>query len=127
MVERLVICGGLPTTKAGTQNSIELDVSAPDRSAQRVNLKLGDLSARMVEDVPLVLTDLIEIAAYVYCADQFTSRGGEMMSGMGKDWSRSFRFRDSRSQFAYLEPCGRPGNLGRHPRLLVRRPVRLRV
>jgi 7-cyano-7-deazaguanine synthase in queuosine biosynthesis len=93
MVERLVICGGLPTTKAGTQNSIELDVTAPERSARRVNLKLGDLSTRMVEGVPLVLTDLIEIAAYVYCADQFTSRGGEMMSGMGKDWSRSFRFK----------------------------------
>lgn len=93
MAERLVICGGLPAAASGKEDVLELDVKASEGAGSRVNLKLGDLSVRMVEDVPHVLTDLIEIAAYVYCADQFTRRGGETMSDMGRDWFRRFRFR----------------------------------
>ena len=36
---------------------------------------------------------MLEIAAYVYCADQFTKRGTELMTNMGADWRRKFRFR----------------------------------
>ena len=93
MAERLVICGGLPAPAPGKEDVLELDAKASEGAASRVNLKLGDLSVRMVEDVPHVLTDLIEIAAYVYCADQFTRRGGETMSDMGRDWFRRFCFR----------------------------------
>lgn len=93
MAERLVICGGLPAAASGKEDVLELDVKASEGAVNRVNLKLGDLSVRMVEDVPHVLTDLIEIAAYVYCADQFTRRGGETMLDMGRDWFRRFRFR----------------------------------
>ena len=93
MAERLVICGGLPAPASGKEDVLELDAKASEGAASRVNLKLGDLSVRMVEDVPHVLTDLIEIAAYVYCADQFTRRGGETMSDMGRDWFRRFCFR----------------------------------
>ena len=45
-----------------------------EHAPNRVNLKLGDISTRMAQDVPPVLTDLLELAVYVYCADQFTSR-----------------------------------------------------
>src|SRR5262249_23548258 len=41
---------------------------------------------------PALLLDLIEIASYVYCADQAISRGGAAQRGMGADWRRSFRF-----------------------------------
>src|SRR5262249_46190508 len=34
----------------------------------------------------------LEIATYVYCADQATSRGGDAQVGMGAAWRRSFRF-----------------------------------
>ncbi|GIX11796.1 7-cyano-7-deazaguanine synthase [Elioraea sp.] len=93
MAERLVVCGGLPAAATGKEDVLELDATASEGAASRVNLKLGDLSVRMVEDLPHVLTDLIEVAAYVYCADQFTRRGGETMSDMGRDWFRRFRFR----------------------------------
>jgi hypothetical protein len=46
----------------------------------------------MVAPVPDHLIDLIEIAAYIYCADQATSRGGEVQAGMGSHWRRRFRF-----------------------------------
>ncbi len=93
MTERLVICGGLPAGGACTKDILALDANAPDDSPTHVNLKLGDISTRMVEDVPPVLTDLLEIAAYVFCADQCTGRGGDTLPEMGKDWRRRFRFR----------------------------------
>lgn len=36
---------------------------------------------------------MLEIAAYVYCADQFTTRGSELLTDMGADWRRKFRFK----------------------------------
>ena len=60
--------------------------------AQNITLKLEDISKKMVRNVPGLLIDLIEIATYVYCADQAISRGGPAQVGMGADWRRSFRF-----------------------------------
>src|SRR5262249_53653313 len=45
-----------------------------------------------VRNIPGLLIDLIEIATYVFCADQAISRGGEAQQGMGADWRRDFRF-----------------------------------
>jgi 7-cyano-7-deazaguanine synthase in queuosine biosynthesis len=51
------------------------------------------VTATPADNIPDVLTDMLEIAAYVYCADQFTKRGTELMTNMGADWRRKFRFR----------------------------------
>lgn len=94
MVERLVLCGGL-TTKKGEPDPdrvTRLDTQAMEGSLDKVNLQLRDISTRMVQNVPDVLTDLVEIAAYVYCADQFTKRGTDLMRDMGADWRRNFDF-----------------------------------
>jgi hypothetical protein len=92
MPERLVLCGGL---KAGRQGSdaLHIDVNAPTGSPHRVNMQIGDLSKRLADNIPDVLTDMLEIAAYVYCADQFTKRGTNQMTGMGAEWRRQFRFK----------------------------------
>lgn len=92
MPERVVLCGGLPAERCAGE-ILEIDVNGPKGAPNRVNLHLGDICARMVRDIPPVLADLLEIAAYVYCADQFTRRGGDTMAEMGKDWRRRFRFR----------------------------------
>jgi hypothetical protein len=36
---------------------------------------------------------MLEVAAYVYCADQFTKRGTSQMTEMGAEWRRQFRFK----------------------------------
>jgi hypothetical protein len=59
---------------------------------QNASLKLEDVGRMMVANVPDLLVDLVEIATYVYCADQATSRGGDAQRGMGADWRRDFRF-----------------------------------
>jgi uncharacterized protein YciU (UPF0263 family) len=92
MPERFVFCGGV---KAGRNRpgALHIDVHAPVGSPNRVNLELGDLSKRLADNIPDVLTDLLEVAAYLYCADQFTTRGTNQMTDMGAEWRRQFRFK----------------------------------
>ena len=87
MAERLVLCG--VAKRAGTELILRL---ALDGRSQNVTLKLEDISKRLVQNVPDLQIDLIEIASYVYCADQATSRGGDAQVGMGSGWRRGFRF-----------------------------------
>lgn len=87
MSERLVLCGA--AKRAGTDSRLRL---ALDGGSQNVTLKIEDISKRLVKTLPDPLIDLVEIASYVYCADQATSRGGDAQVGMGSGWRRSFRF-----------------------------------
>jgi 7-cyano-7-deazaguanine synthase in queuosine biosynthesis len=87
MPERLILCGGAKRT--GRDSTLRL---ALDGRSQNITLKLEDISKRLVKNVPGLLIDLVEIATYVYCADQATSRGGDAQVGMGSAWRRSFRF-----------------------------------
>jgi len=91
MAERLVVCGGLPVRRHARANTLYLDVNALVGSSKKVNLHLGDISRPLVNNVPDVLADMLEIAAYVHCADQFTTRGSELMSDLGGNWRRKFR------------------------------------
>jgi hypothetical protein len=92
MPERYVYCGGLRPART-RPDALYIDVHAPVGSPDRVNLHIGDLAGPLADNIPDVLTDLLEIAAYVYCADQFTTRGTSQMTHMGAEWRRQFRFR----------------------------------
>jgi Queuosine biosynthesis protein QueC len=87
MHERLVLCGSVKQT--GGDSILRL---ALDGRAQNITLKLEDIGKRLVKNVPDLLIDLVEIATYVFCADQATSRGGNAQVGMGSAWRRDFRF-----------------------------------
>ena len=87
MPERLILCGRARRT--GGDSILRLDLSG---RSQNITLRLEDISRKLVQNVSGPLIDLIEIAAYVYCADQAISRGGEKQRAMGADWRRAFRF-----------------------------------
>lgn len=57
-----------------------------------VVLKIAELAEKLVQDLPPVMFDLIEIAACVYGADSAIPRGGPAALGMGKHWRRNLRF-----------------------------------
>jgi Queuosine biosynthesis protein QueC len=82
MPERYVFCGGL-SAGHNRPEALHIDVNAPARSSKRVNLHIADISGPLADNIPDVLTDMLEIAAYVYCADQFTKRGSTQMTDMG--------------------------------------------
>jgi 7-cyano-7-deazaguanine synthase in queuosine biosynthesis len=87
-----VFCGGLAPPANDASHALVLDTDAPRGSPERVNFDLGSLSRAMVANIPDRLADLIEIAAYVYCADQFSPRDTPLMRDLGAAWRRSFRF-----------------------------------
>jgi 7-cyano-7-deazaguanine synthase in queuosine biosynthesis len=55
-------------------------------------LDIDDIQGRIGRDVPPPLHDLVEIATYVYAADQATGRGGKDVDTFGGSWRRAFEF-----------------------------------
>lgn len=91
--ERLVLCGAAAGSRTKRGEALALNVAAPDGAPERVNLSLAHITSRMAANLPARFVDLLEIACYVYCADQFTRRGSPTLREMGAHWRRRFRFR----------------------------------
>jgi hypothetical protein len=89
MGEILVVCGGAIPPKRRSSETFHLDLSG-----RRANicLRIEDISRRLVANIPNILSDLLEVATYVYCADQLMSRGGNKMQALASEWRRSFSF-----------------------------------
>ena len=85
-----VVCGGevCPAT-AADEEVIQLDVQGPSKN---VNLRIEDLNRTLLSNIPDVLLDLLEVAAYVYCADQKISRGSDKLTDYGRQWRRTLHF-----------------------------------
>src|SRR5689334_4123169 len=88
--ERIVLCGGATRpSRARPHNLIPLALSGRD---QNVTLEVSNLSKQIACDIPDEVADLIEIATYVYCADQAVTRGGPGVADFGKHWRRKLIF-----------------------------------
>lgn len=87
---RLILCGGLSKPRGSPQEKpIHLDLWGDNRN---VDLKIKDISQRLTANIPSRLADLLEVAAYVYAADQATTRGGDGARNLGANWRRNFEF-----------------------------------
>ena len=88
--ERVILCGGLRASgNAKGKATVPLSLWGKDSN---VTLKVGDISRKMVANIAPALIDLLEIATYVYCADQATTRGGGSSRDYGAKWRRQFQF-----------------------------------
>jgi hypothetical protein len=86
----IILCGGAPAPRGVSPDQVvRLDLGGDEPN---VDLEIADISRRLSSDVPDVLMDLIEIASYVYCADQAVTRGGEGVLAFGAHWRRNFNF-----------------------------------
>jgi 7-cyano-7-deazaguanine synthase in queuosine biosynthesis len=88
--ERVILCGGLVAPAGGPKKGT-VALHLWGRHAN-VTLKISDISEKMAANIPPVLVDLLEIATYVYCADQATTRGGGNATNYGAKWRRRFQF-----------------------------------
>lgn len=89
MSKHKVYCGGITPSASGQEEILELDVR---EVSGNINLKIMDIHRSMVVSIPDTLMDLLEVAAYVYCADQRVKRGGDTLSDTGGDWRRDFHY-----------------------------------
>ena len=89
---RLVLCGGARPSVQSQRGEVDSRPLRLDLHASKPNvfLKIANISEAMLQNVPAVLLDLLEIAVYVLAADQATSRGGT--TDAGERWRRRFEF-----------------------------------
>lgn len=90
--ERAILCGSsvggnLPFADP---DPLRLRLWGPHRN---VRLTIEDVRRSMWRDIPTTFHDLLDIASYVYTADQVVRRGGAGVDDMGANWRRHFFFR----------------------------------
>src|ERR1043166_7267841 len=90
--ERAILCGSVK------DGSLPFKDSSPVRlrlwgQHQNVNLTILDVQQAMLKALPSCFLDLIDIATYVYVADQAVPRGGDGVQDFGENWRRNFFFR----------------------------------
>jgi hypothetical protein len=91
--KHLVLCGGLDLGKKRTPlRPLPLRLGKEEGKGQ-IHLDVDAITEKMVANLPSVLHDLLEVATYVYVADQATSRGGTRSFDYGYGWHRDFVFR----------------------------------
>lgn len=90
--ERAILCGSV------TDGSLPIEDSRPLRLRmwgphRNVRLTILDVRKAMMKAIPPAFLDLIDIATYVYCADQAVKRGGDGFLAFGENWRRKLFFR----------------------------------
>jgi len=80
-------CGPPTQRRVKTSTEERLDL----RIGNNVRLKVEQVSKRLATRAPDRIIDLLEIATYVYAADQSVSRGSDRDIDFGKRWHRSIR------------------------------------
>jgi len=89
-IERVILCGGVsPPPRVAREKLLSLRLGDGD---DEVKLKITDITNRLACELPDVMTDLVEVGSYVYCADQALTRGGNGVVAFGQRWRRRFSF-----------------------------------
>jgi 7-cyano-7-deazaguanine synthase in queuosine biosynthesis len=88
--ERIIYCGGVTPANA-TDGPLLLNVWK-DNGVANVWLGMENIRKGLLKNVPQRFEDLLEIATYVYAADQATVRGEKDVDTFGASWRRNFEF-----------------------------------
>ena len=94
--KRHIICGdailkGVKGVKENPDRDIRLRLSGRD-GPDKITLRIEDIHTKMFKSVPQAFHDLLEIATYVYCADQAIKRGADDVDSFGEGWRRDLHF-----------------------------------
>ncbi len=87
--KHFVLCGGTSGQQMFGFKTHRLQLGR-DTNNEQIRLDIRAISERMVQDIPAIMRDLLEIATYVYVADQVVCRGGEKEFEYAEKWHRVF-------------------------------------
>ncbi len=90
--ERAILCGDVPINRLPCVDDKYLWFHLWGQK-ENVKLEIADVREHLLRDVPSLIHDLLEIATYVYCADQAIPRGSDNAASFGTDWRRRLFFR----------------------------------
>ncbi len=85
-----ILCGGQSASNV-TESVLKLNLWGR-ADGENVQLRIEDLHETLCRDIPDQYFDLVEIAAYVYSADQALQRIGQDTDTFGGDWRRNMNF-----------------------------------
>jgi 7-cyano-7-deazaguanine synthase in queuosine biosynthesis len=88
--KRLIVCGDALPRRSVDAKALRLSLTG---KKPNVTLRIDDLTRAMIGNAQPSFLDLLEIAAYVYSADQACTRGGAGVDNLGADWRRHLSFR----------------------------------
>jgi hypothetical protein len=85
--ERVILCGNAewPSQLQGLKELLRFQFFGPQQNAI---LRIQDINKKFITNISPEFIDLMEIASYVYCADQAIPRGGKTDPKMGANWRR---------------------------------------
>jgi DNA-binding response OmpR family regulator/7-cyano-7-deazaguanine synthase in queuosine biosynthesis len=91
--EHVILCGhaALSSRERVWRDAPQLRLRLGKGKAD-VHLNIDRLSRQLCAGLPAVAIDLLELASYLYAADQATPRGGTREFDYGQRWRRHFRF-----------------------------------
>jgi len=91
--ERYVVCGDATVTMPAEceADALRLHLYGPDDN-EKITLRINDLRTQMCKDVPRRFHDLLDIATYVFAADQAIVRGAKDVETFGSSWRRRLHF-----------------------------------
>lgn len=91
--KHVILCGG---TKLSSRSKVWRQLTpiplSIGKGRNEVHLHLHDLTTSMMQTPQDIATDLLEIASYLFAADQVVRRGGEAEFEYGAKWRRHFWF-----------------------------------
>jgi len=86
----LIWCGSDPQPDSARREYKKVITLDTYPGEGNVYLQFENIASKLVHEIPDLAMDMLEVGAYVYCADQAVSRGGKALRGHGRDWYRHF-------------------------------------
>jgi hypothetical protein len=90
--ERAILCGSVSDGSLSLQDPRPLRLRLWGQH-RNVRLTIQDVRRALMKSLAPAFLDLIDIATYVYCADQAIRRGGDGVQDFGENWRRNLFFR----------------------------------
>jgi 7-cyano-7-deazaguanine synthase in queuosine biosynthesis len=91
--KRYVLCGNVSAKGISEDPSRDLRLRLSSKAGHgNITLRIEDVHSKMFRSVPPLFHDLLEIATYVYSADQVIRRGADDVDSFGDGWRRDLHF-----------------------------------
>lgn len=91
--KRYILCGNASVKGISEDPARDLRLRLSGRAGHgNITLRIEDVHTKMFRGVPPLFHDLLEIATYVYSADQVVRRGADDVDTFGDGWRRDLHF-----------------------------------
>lgn len=91
--KRYILCGNASAKGVSEDPERDLRLRLSGKEGKgNITLRIEDVHRKMFQPVPSLFNDLLEVATYVYSADQVIRRGADDVDTFGDGWRRDLHF-----------------------------------